>query len=41
MYQNFSEEEKEKKSQYYHGRNKNLSKDQEPRVVEYRRNCYI
>ena len=39
-YQYFTEEEKEKKRQYYCKR-RNLSKEQKPKLVEYRRNYYI
>ena len=38
---NFTEEEKEEKHQYYCERNKNLSKKQKQKLVEYRRNYYI
>ena len=41
FYQNFAEKEKEKKCQYYRKCNKNLSKEQKQRVVEYGRNYYI
>ena len=40
-YQSFTEEEKEKKRQYYCKRNKNLSKKQKRKLIEYRRNYYI
>ena len=41
FYQNFTEKEKEKKCPYYRKYNKNLSKEQKQRVVEYGRNYYI
>ena len=37
-YQSLSEEEKDKKRQHYHERNKILSEEQKQRLVEYRRN---
>ena len=39
--QNFTEKEKEKKCQYHRELNKNLSKEQKQKLVEYRRNYYI
>ena len=38
---NFSEEEKENKRQYYREHNKNVSKEQKERLIEYRRNYQI
>ena len=40
-YQNFSEEEKGKKRQYYHQHTKTLSEDQKQSLIEYGRNYYI
>ena len=40
-YQNFTKEEKEKKHHYYCERNKNLSEEQNQKVVEYIRNHYL
>ena len=39
--QNFTEEEKQKKRQYYGERNKNLSEPQKQKLIEYRRNYYL
>ena len=41
LYQNLSEEEKEKKHQYHHEGNKNLSEEQKQKQVEYIRNHYV
>ena len=38
MYQGFSEEEKNKKWQYCHKWNKNLSEDKKQKLVEYTKN---
>ena len=40
-YQNFTEEDKEKKCQYYCDSSKILSREQKQKLVEYRRNYYI
>ena len=40
-HQNLSEEEKEKKHQYYHGRKKNLSEEEKQKEVEHMRNYYL
>ena len=40
-YQNFSEEEKEKKGQYHCERNKNLSEEQKKEKFQYMRNYYL
>ena len=40
-YQNFTEEEKEKKSQYHCECNKNLSEEQKQKLVEHMRNHYL
>ena len=37
----FTEDEKEKKRQYYWERTKNLSKEQKQKLAEYRRHYYI
>ena len=37
-YQNYTEEEKEKKPHYYCERSKTLSEEQKQKLVEYRRN---
>ena len=39
-YQNFTEEEKNRKWKYYRERDKNLSEDEKERLVEYRKRCY-
>ena len=41
IYQNLSEEEKGKKSQYHRERNKNLSEKEKPKKDEYMRNYYL
>ena len=38
---NFAEEKKEKKCQHYHECNKNLSRERNKKLIEYRRNYYI
>ena len=40
-YQNFTEEEKGKKRQYYRECNKNLSEEQKQKIVEPGRNYHI
>ena len=40
-YQNFSEEEKEKKPQYHCKHNKHLSDEQKQKKVEYMRKYYL
>ena len=41
IYQNFTEEDKEKKDQYHCKHNKNLSEEQKQKLVEYIKNYYL